>query len=113
MANNWIRERRNKLDISQEELATQLQIAGFDVTSGSISHWENDRHDPPLTNPDFRKALAQALKISIPNLLSSAGFEVSNRHSDDAMRAADIVDQLPDGKRELALNILEQILKGA
>jgi transcriptional regulator with XRE-family HTH domain len=110
---HWITKRREQLRINQDELAARLQLAGFDFTRGSISHWENGRHEPPLQNPEFRKALADALKMSVPSLLVAAGYEITARHSENAMRAADIVDQMPDDKQELALGILEHILRGA
>lgn len=111
MVQNWIRERRDKLDISQESLAARLQEQGFDITAGTISHWERGRYNPPMEDANFRKVLASVLKMSIPAMLVAAGYEITSRYSDDAMHAADIVDQLSDDKRRLAIGILEQLLE--
>jgi transcriptional regulator with XRE-family HTH domain len=112
MVNNWLRDRRDKLHISQETLAARLQEQGFPYSAGTISHWERGRYKPPMNHPEFRQALASVLKMSVPAMLLAAGYEATPHYSEDAMHAADIVDQLPDDKRRLALGILEQILEG-
>lgn len=111
MIDNWLVKRRKELRLSQEELARQLQIAGLDYARATISHWETGRYSPPLDDPEFRRVLANALQVSIQDLLQMAGYEIDPDHSKDARRAADIVDQLPAYKRALALGLLEQLLK--
>lgn len=109
---NWLRERREQLGLNQEELAAQLQIEGVErVTRVSISNWETGRHKPPLNNPYFRMALAKVLKMSVKEILKLSGFEIQNAHTDEAERAAYIVDQLSDKDRSLVLKILEQFLE--
>jgi transcriptional regulator with XRE-family HTH domain len=111
VAKNWLKDRRRQINISQEELSARLQLEGFDVSQKAISSWETGRHSPNLIDPSFRLALAKALRMSVYSLLVSAGFEVSERgHSEAGERAAFIVDQLSQEKRELALGILEQFL---
>lgn len=109
---NWLRKRREQIGIhSQEEFARLMQLEGANVARASVSHWELDRFKPPLNDPDFRKALAKVLKVSQPELLRIAGYEVTlGSHSEAAERAADIVDQLEPDKRELAVRLLEQFL---
>ncbi|GIL12522.1 MAG: hypothetical protein BroJett038_12420 [Chloroflexota bacterium] len=107
----WIKERRIDLKMSQEDLAARLQLEGFQVTAGAISHWENGRHDPPLENPEFRIAIGKALRLNPTALLRRAGYEVANELSDNARQAAEIVDQLSEEQQRLALGILEQILR--
>lgn len=112
MKTNWLKTKRKELHLSQEELAARLQVKGIDVTSGAISHWENERYNPPLEDPAFRKALAEILRIDVKTLLLIAGYEVTEiDHSEAAKRAAFIVDQLPSDKRDLALDILEKFLE--
>ncbi len=113
MNNIWLRERREQLGLNQGDLAARLQVAGFNVDRSSISHWEIGKHKPPLENPEFRKALAQALRVSIPTLLKMAGYEIAVEYSDDARLAAEIVDQLSPARKKLAINLLEQLLKEA
>ncbi|MBZ0284060.1 MAG: helix-turn-helix domain-containing protein [Anaerolineae bacterium] len=106
-----MREQRKKLGLSQQDLANQLQLQGLEVSRSSVSNWENGTFNPPLENHDFRYALSKSLKLSVAEILSLSGFETSDELSEDAIRAAVIVDQIPPNKRKMALGILEQILK--
>lgn len=113
VGNSWLKSRREMLKINQDELAARLQIAGFDVSRASVSHWENGRHTPPLHDSKFRRALADALRLDVRSMLNLAGYEVNNvDHTEAGERAAFIVDQLPPEKQDLAINILEQFLEG-
>lgn len=107
----WIREQRKKLGLSQQDLVAQLQLEGFDISRSSLSNWENGTFNPPLENHDFRFALSRVLKLGVAEILVLSGFETSDELSEDAIRAATIVDQIPPNKRKMALGILEQILK--
>lgn len=109
---NWISKRREQLGITQGDLAARLQIAGLDVTRATVSHWEKGRYHPPLHEPEGRRALSIALKMSIPSILTAAGFEISAKYGEDALKAAEIVEQLPEDQKRLAIGILEQILRG-
>lgn len=111
MKANWISKRRDELGINQEELAARLQTSGFDISRSTLSHWENGRYNPPLHDPIFRKALADALRMNARTMLKAAGYEVADSsHSEDAERAASIIEQLPEQQRKIALGILEQFL---
>jgi transcriptional regulator with XRE-family HTH domain len=111
MNGTWIKDRRKQIHITQEDLTARLQMEGFGVTPGSISNWENGRYMPPIDDPLFVKALAKALKMTVSAVLSAAGYEISTRYSDEALRGADIIDQLPDDMRGMAIDILEQMLR--
>lgn len=108
---NWLSERRKALNISQEDLVTLLREFDIEVSRSSVSHWESGRYNVPLDDSRFRRALANALKMTIPEMLTLAGYEIDHEYSSDAMRAADIVEQLEQGQRLLALGILEQFLR--
>jgi transcriptional regulator with XRE-family HTH domain len=114
MTNNWIKEQRENLGMSQDELAAQLQAAGLDVTRATVSHWETGRYSSPLDNARDIIILANVLKISVADLLKVAGYEVSTRsYGELARRAAFLVDQLSPEIQELAveqLSILYQYL---
>gem|GEM_PF-1912602 len=65
----------------------------------------------PLDGTNLRHALADVLRMSIRELLYAAGYEVSDQSSSEAgRRAAFILDQLSQDKKQLALGILEQFL---
>lgn len=111
---NWLRQRRQEIGITvQEDLATQLQLEGVNVTRATISHWETDRNKPPLDDGQFRQALAKVLKLSEPELLRRAGYQTSTiGHSEAAQIGADIIDHLPPDKQDLAVRLLEQLRAG-
>lgn len=111
MKTNWLSKRREQLNINQEDLAARLQLAGFDVSRASISHWETGRSSPPFNNPDFARTFADVLKMSVNSMLKQAGYEITTDFSDDARYAAEIVDQLPPDRRRLAIGVLEQFLR--
>ena len=107
---NWLKKRRKELNFTQEDIAARLQLSGFQYTAGSISHWETERHSPPLDDPKFSSAMAEVLQISVGTLLTLAGYDVSRKtYSEAAERAAWIIDQLPPDKQQLALKLVEQL----
>ncbi|MBK8028210.1 MAG: helix-turn-helix transcriptional regulator [Chloroflexi bacterium] len=112
MKTSWLRQRREAVGIdTQDELAAKLQLEGVSITRAAVSHWENGRNDPPLKEPHFLRALARVLKVTETELLRIAGYPTENSlHSEQAERAAYIVDQLPEDRRELAVKLLEQLL---
>lgn len=110
---NWLAMRREQLKISQENLVDLLADYGFTVSRSSISQWENGKFHPPLEDPHFRRALANALQMTIPDMLGLAGYEVQSDFSSESMRAAYIIEQLPPQERDFALKLLEQVLQKA
>lgn len=108
----WIKTRREQIGLTQDELAAKLELAGFTLTRATISHWETGKAEPDFNNPRFRKALAESLKMSVHSMLVTAGYEFRSQFSEDALRAADIIDNLSEEKKKLALVLLEQIRAG-
>jgi transcriptional regulator with XRE-family HTH domain len=109
---NWIKTLRARANITQDDVAARLQIAGFDYTRGAINNWESDRNQPPVHNAEFRQAFADALKVDVRTLLKMAGYEVdTGEHSIVAEQVAYIVDNLPPDKQQLALALVEQLAK--
>lgn len=108
---NWLKTYRERLNLSQEDLAAQLQIRGINVARASVSHWETGKHLPPLHDSDFRRALADVLRLNVKTVLKLAGYDIETERSKEAERIADIVDKLPPDKRDLALRLIEQVAK--
>lgn len=109
---NWLKQNRQKLGLSQEELTARLQVAGIDVSRGTVSHWENGRYKIPLENVEVRQALANIFNMDIKTLLKLAGYEVESKpHSEEAERVAYLIDQLPPDKRNLAVRLVEELAK--
>jgi len=109
---NWLRQSRERLNLTQDEIAARLQLAGFDFTRGTISHWENGRHELPMHDSLFRQALAEALRLDVRTMLRLAGYEIQEVYrSEAAERVAHMIDQLPPDKQELAVRLVEQLAK--
>ena len=106
---NWLQQRREELKLTQEELARELQLAGVDISRSAVGSWESGQRSPQLDKTEFRQALARVLQLSEADLLLRAGFPIITKHSDEAERAAHIVDRLSPEKRELAIRILEAL----
>lgn len=107
---NWLKNRREAIDLRQDELAAKLQIEGFDVSRATISNWETGRHEPPMHDPEFRHALARSLRLNVRTMLKLAGYEVTEQpHSTTAELAADLIDRLPPEKQQLALRLIETL----
>jgi transcriptional regulator with XRE-family HTH domain len=112
MAENWLKARRKNIGYSQGDLARIMQSMGYEVSPGSISHWETGRYAVPFDDHVFRSVLAKALKMSIPMMLRAAGFEMSTGFSSPAIHAAELIDELPESEREWAVGVLEKIVRG-
>lgn len=65
MIGRRIREVRNKLDLSQAELA---KILG--VSQRTVSHWETQRNEPPL---DVLRTMCSKLGVNLNWLLTGEG----------------------------------------
>lgn len=107
---NWLKERREALGLSQEELTARLQIEGVNVTRGSLSNWETERHKPPLDDPQFRIALSNALKMSVKEIMKRSGYDITLKHSEAAERGAFLIDQMDAQTQGKAVKILEALL---
>jgi transcriptional regulator with XRE-family HTH domain len=107
----WLKERRKQINISQKDLAVRLQANGYNVSESAVSHWETGRYAMPLEDVGFRKALGDALNMSIKSILERSGYEISQRYSEQAMRAAEIVEKLSPDRQQLAMGLLEQLAR--
>jgi transcriptional regulator with XRE-family HTH domain len=63
-----IRKRRNELELTQEELAMQCQLNGFDISRGTLSQIEAQLR---CVTDDELLELARVLKVSIDSLFSA------------------------------------------
>lgn len=108
----YLPQRRKELSISQAELATRLSNLGQETSPARVGHWETGRNNPPLNEPLFRQALSIALETDVNTMMNKLGYVVTTSEiSEDARRAAAIVDSLPDDAKGLAIDYLEVLLK--
>lgn len=105
----WLKELRKRANLTQDDLAAQLQTMGYDYSRSSVNNWEHNKNLPPMDDPKFVRVLARVLKVSIPMLLKSAGFELDAQHSETAERVAAIIDTMTDEKKQLALRLVETL----
>lgn len=106
---SWLKQRREELGLSQDELAARLQTEGVEVTRATISNWETGRHKPPLMEEEFRIALSRSIRLSVKEILRQSGYEVVVEHSHAGEKAAYLVDQLSPDRQNLAIRLLEQL----
>jgi transcriptional regulator with XRE-family HTH domain len=112
MEHKWLKTLREQSQITQEDLTARLQVEGFDISRSSLASWESGRYEPPLHDPEFRRALSRALRVNVRTILRLAGYEVDDQqHSLFAEKAAILIDQLPEDKQELAVRLIEQIAR--
>jgi len=59
----------------------------------------------------FAQSLANALEMSVPDMLSQAGYLQSSEFGEAAYKAAAIVESMPPSRQKTALVLLEQLLR--
>jgi len=107
---NWLRERRKALGLSQEELSTRLQLAGFNVSRSTISHLETGRDTLQIDDPELISAFAKVLRLSTKTILEYTGYKLTlDKLSDDALRAVELIEHMSPARRQTALLLLEQL----
>lgn len=112
MSADWLKQRRDELRLTQDELAARLQLAGLDVSRSAVSHWEKGRDNPPLSDVNARRAIADALDLTVGELLLLAGYSMEDEQAtpgEAARRAALIVDKLPPAVQKAALDQLRAL----
>lgn len=108
----FIRQRRNELEISQDELVARLNLRGIAITKGGVGFWERGRNLPPIEDVDFREALALSLEVDVNELMESIGYiKTDSQRSSDALFAASIIDRLPPKVRTIAIEYLKILEK--
>ena len=95
----FIAEQRKKQKLTQEELASMLE-----VSNRSISNWENGKNMPDLS---LFKPLCEILDISINELLS--GEKINNKKYQDKL-TENIINLTIDSKKRLVKTIKRMIL---
>jgi len=106
----WIKERRNELSLSQEDVARQLQLDGFTLTRATIGHWESGKARPPLNDPAFVDALARSLRLDATTVLQFSGFDIQTSHTEIAERVARLIDRMSAEDQLRALKVVEALL---
>ncbi len=108
MTSNVIKERREQLGLSQDDLAAQLQSSGLDITRATVSHWETGRYGSPLDCARSIVILAKVLKVPVADLLKLVGYEVTIAdYGEAARRAAFIVEHLSPEVQQVAIQQLQ------
>jgi transcriptional regulator with XRE-family HTH domain len=112
MKHTWLKEQRERLGLSQEELAARLQAGGLDVTRATVSHWETGRYQSPLDSLQSLAVLAEVLQTSLDELLAVATADLQTReYSKVARQVAFLVDRLTPEGQQIALEQLKVLEK--
>ncbi|MBX3082794.1 MAG: helix-turn-helix transcriptional regulator [Anaerolineae bacterium] len=117
MSGEWFKRRRLELEYKQADVSRLLELQGYSVTPGTISHWENGRYNIPLEDINARYAIASVLQLDVAKMLEEAGYGVIQQKlfGDAAQQAASIVDKLPPEAQKTALEqlrALERLVAG-
>lgn len=90
--NSWLRARRERLGLSQEQLIERLNHnLGRIISRVSISHWErNQRHIMLFHSVEDTTALAKSLEWSVAELFGAMGHDVSPVHVGELELPADV-----------------------
>lgn len=106
---DFLREHKERLGYSLSEMETQFNLQGYATTKSSIASWMVGTRKPPIKDAKFLEVLANIYKMSVPELLAGMGLMAEEYHgrSPEALRAADLIDQMPPEQRQMALKVLE------
>lgn len=105
----FFNQRINELNVTQSDVARELNLLGYGITRAAVSAWATGRRVPDIRNPKFRRALAKVLQVDTVTLLKQLGYAVDHGHSPEAQQAAEIIDELPDNMRRLALDMVRML----
>ena len=75
---NWLKQRREELKLSQEDMAARLQLEGLNVSRSMVSHWENGRYNLPVDDASAMRVLAKVLQVTVSDLLVSVGYDAAD-----------------------------------
>lgn len=108
----FLMQRRTLLNLSTTDIADRLSANGYSASRAAVSHWENERNGPPISDSKFRRALALALDLDVNSMLTQLGYiTLEETRSANALLGAELIDQMTQRDQELAINILKQILE--
>jgi transcriptional regulator with XRE-family HTH domain len=107
----WMKQRREQLGMSQSEFATLLSQQGLTIKKSAVSKWETGHTPLPLQAPENRRIIADALQISIQELLILAGYEIETLFSPEARMVAVVFDQLLAAEKEAVIGMMEYFVE--
>lgn len=109
-----LRNRREALNLSPEDLARRLTRLGYPTTGADIQLWERGRNHPPLDDGGFREALAMSLQINVKKLETAVRLpDRKPEFSEEALELATLFDSLPEQTKTLALEVMLAIQRSA
>jgi len=101
--------RIGELNITQSDVARELNLAGHGITRAAVSAWATGKRTPDVRDADFRRALSNILQIDTATLLAILGYSTAYDHSPEGRAAAEIIDSLPDDMRRLAVDMVRTL----
>lgn len=109
---HWLRTMREEVGLTQDDIAARLQLEGLKFGRSAISNWESGRTPVPLKDPEFVQLLASILKTTENKIMLAAGYRLTTKnHTQISERIANIVDDLPPDKQQMALRVIQAIAK--
>jgi len=108
-SSHWLKQRREALQITQEQLAERLSAGGMPLTKAAISKWEVSKAPLPLQTPENRRLIADALELTILELLVLDGYEIHNEWSHETRLIATLFDTLPPDDQDTVLIMMQHL----
>jgi len=106
---HWLKQRREALQITQEQLAERLSAGGMPLTKAAISKWEVSKAPLPLQTPENRRLIADALELTILELLILDGYEIQDDWSYQTRLVAMLFDSLPPDDQDTVLMMMQHL----
>jgi transcriptional regulator with XRE-family HTH domain len=115
MDGDWLRARREALELTQAEYAHRLSRAlGQAISRTTVSHWEVGRRPiTPLFEPQQAVIMARTLNWTLIELLNAAGYPITPVHIDELDIPAEVyimlrqMLQASEGKRTALLRMFD------
>ncbi|MBC7870582.1 MAG: helix-turn-helix transcriptional regulator [Chitinophagaceae bacterium] len=106
---HWLKQRRDILGITQDQLAERLTSGGMQITKAAISKWEKGKTPLPLQTAHNRHLIATALELAISELLVLDGYEIDIDFSRETRLIATLCETLSSQDREFILIMVNHL----
>lgn len=105
---DYFNEKKRMIGLSLAEIAAQFNLHGYEITKSTIGGWASGKRNPQLDKKEVREAIAAVLQVDVNEMMTTLGFVILDEHrSPEALRAASLIDSLPEEERRKAVRMLE------
>lgn len=109
-AGQFIRRRREQLNLTQQDVVTRLSERGIPIALSSFGRIESGDAKAIWAEPSFVRSLAQVLQVSVKELLTATGHIVARQTDLSAERIMELVMEVPEDKWDLVEQMIRLII---